>query len=110
MKLRLLGTIFSLAAAAAVCGAPGAQPRPQAGPLAFAEKQISDDLIYDNVKRKLANDADVKGGALEIDVKNGVVTLRGKLETEKLKEKAEKLAKKVTGVKKVDNQITVSMR
>ena len=88
--------------------AAGAQP---ARPTYFADKQpASDDLIHDNVKRRLANDADVKGGALDIDVKDGVVTLRGKLETERLIEKATKLAKKVNGVKKVVNQIQLSTK
>lgn len=88
--------------------AAGAQP-PR--PSYFADKQpVSDDLIYDNVKRRLANDADVKGGALEIDVKEGVVTLRGKLESQRQIEKATKLAKKVTGVKKVVNEIQLSTK
>jgi osmotically-inducible protein OsmY len=72
-----------------------------------AEKQVSDDQLYDTVRRKLANDADVKGGALEVDVKQGVVTLRGKVETEKQKSKAEKLAHKVSGVKQVQNELQV---
>ena len=75
--------------------------------LSFADKQPSDDSIYDSVKRKLANDPDVKGGALDLDVKQGTVTLRGKLETEKQRQKAEKLTKKVNGVKKVINEITL---
>jgi hypothetical protein len=76
----------------------------------FADKGLSDDSIHDLVKRKLANDPDVKGGALEIDVKDGVVTLRGKVETDKLKQKAERLAKKVNGVKKVVNEIQLSTK
>ncbi len=72
-----------------------------------ADKQVSDDLVYDNVKRKLAIDPVVKGGALDIDVKAGVVTLRGKVEYEKQKVKAEKIAKKVGGVKSVVNEIQV---
>lgn len=75
-----------------------------------AGKQASDDSIYDEVKRRLAYDPDVKGGGLDIEVKDGVVTLRGKLESEKQKQKAEKLAKKVSGVKKVVNEITLSVR
>lgn len=72
-----------------------------------AQKQVSDDQLYDVVRRKLANDADVKGGALEVEVKQGVVTLRGKVETDKQKNKAEKLARKVGGVKQVINELQV---
>ncbi len=72
-----------------------------------ADKHVSDDQLYDNVRRKLANDADVKGGALQVDVKDGVVTLRGKVETEKQKAKATKLTRKVSGVKQVNNELAV---
>ena len=72
-----------------------------------ADKAISDDLIYDNVKRKLATDSNIKGGGLDIDVKQGVVTLKGKVEYEKQKVKAERVAKKVRGVKSVVNEITI---
>ncbi|HTQ58491.1 MAG TPA: BON domain-containing protein [Bryobacteraceae bacterium] len=72
-----------------------------------AEKHHSDDELYDLVRRKLADDQVVKGGALEVDVKDGVVTLRGKVETNEQKNKAEKLAHKVSGVKQVKNELTV---
>jgi len=78
--------------------------------MAFAEKQLSDDSIYDNVKRRLAEDSDVKGGGLDIDVKQGVVTLRGKLETQRQIDKASKIAKKANGVKKVVNEIQLSVK
>jgi hyperosmotically inducible periplasmic protein len=69
---------------------------------------VTDDVINDRVKVKLATDTVVKGGGLGIDVKQGVVTLTGKVETEKQKQKAEKLAKKIAGVKGVTNQIQVA--
>ena len=72
-----------------------------------AEKLTSDDAIYDYVRRKLASDQIVKGGGLQVDVKQGVVTLRGTVEEQKQKERAAKLAKKIAGVKSVDNQLTV---
>jgi osmotically-inducible protein OsmY len=56
---------------------------------------------------RLATDQDVKGGALDVFVKNGVVTIKGRVDTEKGKNRATKLAKKVRGVKDVDNQLTV---
>ncbi|HUJ22426.1 MAG TPA: BON domain-containing protein [Bryobacteraceae bacterium] len=106
MKNKLLLSVILLAAAGALAAAePGA--RATASRFSFADKNVSDDALHDAVMRRLANDADVKGGGLGIDVKDGVVTLTGKVETEKQKQKAEKLAKKVNGVKKVVNQITV---
>jgi len=72
-----------------------------------AEKHVSDDQLYDLVRRKLANDQLVKGGAIDVDVKDGVVTLKGKVELDKQKVKAEKLARKVAGVKQVNNELAV---
>jgi hyperosmotically inducible periplasmic protein len=73
-----------------------------------AEKMaVSDDAISDMVRRKLANDPDVKGGRLSVEVKDGVVTLAGQVEQPKFKNKAEKLARKIRGVKSVVNNLTV---
>src|SRR5690242_9335133 len=75
-----------------------------------AEKQTSDDAIYDYVRRRLASDPVVKGGGLQVDVHQGAVTLRGTVEEQKQKDKATRLAKKVAGVKSVDNQLQVVQR
>ena len=75
-----------------------------------AEKNTSDDAIYDNVRRRLASDPVVKGGGLQVDVKSGIVTLRGTVEEQKQKDKAGRLAKKVPGVKSVANELTVVQR
>jgi osmotically-inducible protein OsmY len=72
-----------------------------------ADKPVSDGLITDLVRMKLAGDSVVKGGALEVEVKDGAVTLSGNVQAEKQKAKAEKLAHKVKGVKSVTNQIKV---
>jgi len=75
-----------------------------------ADKPVSDDLIVDQVRLKLAMDVDVKGGALKVDAKSGVVTLSGLLETQTQKDRATRLAKKVKGVKQVINNIEVKGR
>ncbi len=72
-----------------------------------ADKPVSDDYIYDIVRQKLAGDQVVKGGALTVDVKQGVVTISGNVQYEKQKDKAERIAHKVKGVKSVVNQIKV---
>lgn len=79
-------------------------------PVRAASKPVSDDLVYDNVRRKLATDDEVKGGGLEVEVKEGKVILRGQVPSEKKRIKAEKLARKVAGVKSVDNEIKVVLR
>ena len=67
----------------------------------------SDDRISDQVRMKLATDPDVKGGADDVTVQDGVVTIKGRVDTDKGKQKATKLAKKVKGVKDVDNELVV---
>jgi osmotically-inducible protein OsmY len=76
-------------------------------PLLVAQGAPNDDRIYDEVRRRLANDVDVKGGALEVTVKNGAVTIAGKVHTQKAREKAERITKKVKGVTTVTNQLTL---
>jgi osmotically-inducible protein OsmY len=76
-------------------------------PAHAGSKDVPDNLIYDHVRRKLANDDTVKGGGLDLDVKDGNVILKGNVDSPKKKEKAEKIAKRVPGVKSVDNEIKV---
>jgi len=76
---------------------------------AFADQKRSDDQIYDQVRQRLAADRDVRGGGIAVDVKDGVVTLRGKVHEERQKHKAERVAKKVKGVKQVVNQLELEL-
>jgi len=71
------------------------------------QKSGNDDRIFDQVRMRLATDADVKGGNFDVNVKDGIVTLKGRVDSEKGKSRASKLAKKVKGVKQVDNELVV---
>lgn len=73
-----------------------------------AAKDLSDDAIYDQVRLKLAGDRDVGGGAITVKVTQGAVELSGQVKTESIRAKAEKLTKKVKGVKSVINQLKVA--
>jgi len=75
--------------------------------LAADNKPLSDDAIVDAVRIRLAADADVKGGGMKVDCTSGVVTITGQAESNKAKDKATKLAKKVKGVKQVVNELVV---
>ncbi len=75
---------------------------------ALLQQENPDDRIYDEVRRRLANDPVVKGGALEVEVRDGVVTLRGKVRDEKQRLRAERVTRRVKGVKKVINELRVS--
>jgi hyperosmotically inducible periplasmic protein len=71
------------------------------------QKPVNDDTIIDEVRIKLSGDQEVKGGAIQVDCKQGVVTLKGMVDTEAARGKATKLTKKVKGVKDVVNNLTV---
>jgi osmotically-inducible protein OsmY len=71
---------------------------------------VNDDMIHDQVMIKLASDQVVKGGGIQVNVNQGVVTLGGSVDQPKQKDKAEKLAKKIRGVKQVINNITIQTR
>jgi osmotically-inducible protein OsmY len=77
-----------------------------AAPLLRAHTLVDDDDLYDKVNRKLNNDADIHGN-IKIEVKNAVVTLTGNVGTEKVRSRAEKVARKVPGVKDVVNKLEV---
>jgi osmotically-inducible protein OsmY len=76
-------------------------------PMLIAQGTPADDKIYDLVRQKLANDPDVKGAGLDVIVKAGVVTLRGRVHDDKAKEKAQKLTKSVKGVVSVTNELKI---
>jgi osmotically-inducible protein OsmY len=75
-----------------------------------ADKAVSDDAIFDNVRIKLAGDREVKGGGenFKVEVKDGVVTLSGTIESQRLKDRAGKLVKGVKGVKQVVNNLVIA--
>lgn len=73
-------------------------------PMLVAQTKV-DDKIYNDLKARLADDPDVKGAAIEVTVKDGAVTLQGKVGDTFARDKATKVAKKVKGVKSVDNQL-----
>ena len=72
-----------------------------------AGKPVTDDFLIDTIRQKLAADQVVKGGAIEVIVKDGAVTLKGSVEEPAQRNKAEKIAKKVNGVKSVANEIQI---
>jgi hyperosmotically inducible protein len=78
-----------------------------AAPALLWAQAPDDDIIFDQVRRRLTSDPQVKGHQLEVEVNEGVVTLKGVVASEKLRDRAEKLAKKVKGVKQVINQLRV---
>ena len=71
------------------------------------EEEVSDDLLYDRVNRRLITDPDLGARQLQVKVEQGVVTVSGFVESEKMQKKVEKVVKKVKGVKKIVNETKV---
>jgi len=63
--------------------------------------------ITTNVKTKLAADDTVKAYQVDVDTRNGVVTLSGAVDTEGAKEQAIQIARSTDGVRDVIDQIRV---
>ena len=60
------------------------------------------------VKTALASDVGMRTMTnINVDSNDGVVTLKGKVDSAEMKKKAEAIAKKVDGVKKVKNELRV---
>ena len=65
----------------------------------------------DAVKTALAKDEGLKTmTSIDVDSKDGVVTLKGKVDSADLKKKAGEVAKKVSGVKSVKNELKVEKK
>ena len=70
-----------------------------------AASASSDDRIYDDVRRKLADDTTVRGAGLTVTVQDGAVTLEGRVHDEKARDKAARITRRVKGVTSVTNKL-----
>ena len=66
---------------------------------------LDDAWVHTRILGKLLADKDTPAHAINIDVVNGIVTLRGKVDTAAAKGEAERIAKETDGVKRVVNHI-----
>ena len=71
------------------------------------EAGTSDGWITAKVKLALLADQRVSGFATDVDTRSGVVTLSGKVNEDANKAAAEEVARKIEGVRNVNNQIQV---
>jgi hypothetical protein len=70
----------------------------------------SDERIREDVNERLTFHPDVDASEIEVQVKDGEVTLTGKVDERRAKRVAEDIAEQVNGVKDVHNQIRVEER
>ena len=71
----------------------------------------SNAALTTKVKTALASDVGMRTmTSIDVDSNQGVVTLKGKVDTAEAKKKAEAIAKQVDGVKSVKNQLRVEAK
>lgn len=68
---------------------------------------IDDSTITTKVKTKLFADSILKGFSIDVDCFQGEVTLTGAVKTPREKERAEDIARKTLGVRKVNNLLKI---
>jgi osmotically-inducible protein OsmY len=93
--------------------APGSEPsgdpdRPSIpGSDEISRVAQSDPVILTQIKTQLAVDPDVSAFGIDVDVDDGVVTLKGNVKSENARAKAVSIARSVGGVKKVVDNLTI---
>lgn len=68
---------------------------------------VKDGLITSTIQSKYFASAEVKGYRIDVDTAAGVVSLKGKVETDNERQQAVQIARGVEGVTRVDDQLTV---
>lgn len=74
---------------------------------AAAANKVDDASITAKVNAALAGDKELSALRVDVDTRDGVVTLSGPAPTASAKERAAELALKVKGVQSVNNQLTI---
>jgi osmotically-inducible protein OsmY len=73
-----------------------------------AEAKVEDAVVTTKIQSQFFLDDDVKGRDINVDTRNGIVTLKGSVENEAQKKEAEQIATGTEGVTKVINQLTIA--
>jgi hyperosmotically inducible protein len=68
---------------------------------------VDDATIVTKVKSQLAADDEIKALAIDVDAKDGMVTLTGSVPNDAAKDRAADIVKNTEGIKGLDNQLTV---
>ena len=72
-----------------------------------SDQPVADSFITTKVKAALVTDSATKARHIEVDTKNGVVTLSGTVDSAAEKQKAEQDARGIKGVINVSNDLNV---
>lgn len=107
--------LFSIALAFALYGCERQEPvNPaqveqvrQAEKAADEAKPLTDTSLTKIVKEALESESSLDARRIDVENRDGVVALHGRVQTEEQKEKAGRIVASVGGVKSVDNRLTV---
>lgn len=75
-----------------------------------AGRMVDDSTITGNVKAEMIKSKDVKARNVDVDTIDGVVFLTGMVDTKQEAERAAEIAKSMSGVKRVKNDLQVGSR
>ncbi len=103
MTLRLKMVSFTAVIAAAMCCFWGARPT-----TAEVQSEMTDQDISDKIEDQLILDPGVLSVLINVRTTDGIVTLRGKVNSILAKERAARVAKTVKGVRSVVNRIDIN--
>lgn len=87
--------------------APEASPPPRVEAATNVGEAVTDATITTKVKAALADDVSMKTLKLDVDTKDGVVTITGTVATADMRLNITKVAEQVQGVKSVDNRVEI---
>ena len=73
-----------------------------------AGSQVDDGWVTTKVQSQLYLERDVRGRNINVETRDGVVTLRGETDSDAARQLAERIARETEGVRRVDNQIKVA--
>jgi osmotically-inducible protein OsmY len=102
MKI-LLSAAMTAAILAGCTALPGGEP-----PKRSVGEVVDDATIATKLKAALAADPELSALKINVDTMQGNVRLKGEVKNLALRRKAEDLARKVDGVKAVDNQLVIT--
>lgn len=75
-----------------------------------SDQPLEDAWITTKVQSQFFLDADIKGRDINVDTRNGVVTLKGEVESETEKQMAQTIAQETEGVTRVVNNLAIAAR
>jgi len=108
MRTKLLIAGSALALILAACDrAPEPRAAGDKGVVDRSQAVASDATITAKVKSKFVADDQLKAHEINVDTKDGVVTLRGSVADANAKERATTVAREVEGVTTVNNELVV---